>query len=85
MILVHDVVAGAEIGEGLQRAPAQTALARRAAAEDLVVGQEDEAEVAPDEAAAGRRHGEEQLGLLRQLLPRLEQSRLDPAQQVLRP
>ncbi len=51
VVLVDDVVAGAEVGEGLQRPAAEAALARRAAAEDLVVGQEDEAEVAPDEAA----------------------------------
>src|SRR4051812_32997648 len=83
VVLVHDVVARAEVGEGLQRAAAEAALARHAAAEDLVVGQEDEAEVAPDEAAPGGRDGEEELGLLRQLVARLEQSRLHPAKQVL--
>ena len=84
VILVHDVVAGAEVGEGLQRAAAEAALARHAAAEDLVVGQEDEAEVAPDEAAPRRRDREEELRLLRQLLSRLEHARLDPAEEVLR-
>ena len=83
VILVHDVVARAEVGEGLQRPAAEAALARHAAAEDLVVGQEDEAEVAPDEAAPGRRDGEEELGLLRQLVARLEHARLDPAEEVL--
>ena len=83
VILVHDVVAGAEVGEGLQRPAAETALARRAAAEDLVVGQQDEAELAPDEAAARRRHGEEKLGLLRKLVPRLQHPGLDPAEEVL--
>ena len=51
VVLVHDVVAGAQVGERLQRAAAEAPLARRAAAEDLVVGQQDEAELAPDEAA----------------------------------
>ena len=67
----------------LQRASAEAALARHAAAEDLVVGQEDEAEVAPDEAAAGGRDREEELRLLRQLVSRLQHARLDPAQEVL--
>src|SRR5205085_12553774 len=83
LILVHDVVARAEVGEGLQGSAAETALARHAAAEDLVVGQEDEAEIAPDEAAPGGRDGEEELGVLRQLVARLEQAGLDPAEQVL--
>ena len=85
VILVHDVVAGAQVGEGLQRATAEAALARHATPEDLVVGQEDEAEVAPDEATSRRRHREEELGLLGQLVSGLEHSRLDPAQEVLRP
>ena len=85
VILVHDVVAGAEVGEGLQRAPAEATLARHAATEHLVVGQQDEAEVAPDEAAPRGRDGEEELRLLGQLVPRLEHSRLDPAEEVLRP
>ena len=83
VILVHDVVAGAEVGERLQCASAEAALARHTAAEDLVIGQEDEAELAPDEAAAGGRDREEELRLLRQLVSRLQHARLDPAQQVL--
>ena len=83
VVLVHDVVAGAEVGEGLQCPAAEAALARHAAAEDLVVGQEDEAEVAPDEAAPGGRDGEEELGLLRQVLAGLEHARLDAAEEVL--
>ena len=83
VILVHDVVAGAQVGEGLQCPAAEPALARHTAAEDLVVGQEDEAEVAPDEAAARRRDGEEELGLLRQVVARLEHARLDAAEEVL--
>ena len=82
VVLVHDVVARAQVGEGLQRAAAEAAFARHAAAEDLVVGQEDETEVAPDEAAPCRRDGEEELGLLREVVPRLEHARLDPAEEV---
>ncbi len=85
VILVDDVVPRAEVGEGLQRAPAETTLTRHAPTEHLVVGQQDEAEVAPDEAAPRGRDGEEELGLLGQLVPRLEHSRLDPAEEVLRP
>ena len=84
VVLVDDVVAGAEVGEALERAAAEAALARGAAAEDLVVGQDDEAEVAPDEAAARGRDGEQELRLLRQILARLEHARLDAAEEVLR-
>src|SRR6185437_2701596 len=83
VILVHHVIAGAEVGEGLQGAAAEPALARRAATEDLVVGQQDEPELAPDEAATGGRDGEEQLRLLRQVVARIERARLDPAEEVL--
>ena len=83
VILVHDVVAGAEVGERLQCASAEAALARHTAAEDLVIGEEDEAELAPDEAAAGGRDREEELRLLRQLVSRLQHARLDAAQEVL--
>jgi hypothetical protein len=83
VILVHDVVAGAEVGERLQCASAEAALARHTAAEDLVIGEEDEAELAPDEAAAGGRDREEKLRLLRQLVSRLQHARLHPAQEVL--
>ena len=84
VILVDDVVAGAEVGERLQRAAAEAPLARGAAPEDLVVGQEHEAEVAPDEAAARGRDREVEARLGRQLVARLEQRRLDAAQHVLR-
>ncbi len=85
VILVHDVVAAAEVGERLESPPAEAALAGRAAAEDLMIGKEDEAELAPDEAPACGRDGEEKLRLLRQLVARLEEPRLDAAEQVLRP
>ena len=73
VVLVHDVVAGAEVGEGGERAAEAAVGARRPLAEDLRVGQQHEPELAPDEAAAGRRDGEEELGLLRELVARLEQ------------
>src|SRR5207244_13563255 len=57
--------------------------ARDAPAEDLVVGQQDEAKVAPDEAAACRRDREVERGRGAEALPRLEQARLDAAQHVL--
>ena len=60
------------------------ALARDAAAEDLVVGQQHEPELAPDEAAPRRRDREEELRLLRERVARLEHARLDLAQHVLR-
>ena len=58
VILVDDVVADAQVGEGGERAAEPRVRARRALAEDLRVGQEDEAEVAPDEAAPRRRDRE---------------------------
>jgi hypothetical protein len=51
VILVDDVVAGAEVGERLQRAPEARVGARRSLPEDLRVREEDGAEVPPDEAA----------------------------------
>src|SRR5205807_5890121 len=81
VILVDDVVAGAEVGEALERLAAEAALARRATPEDLVVGQEDDAEIAPDEAAPRGRDREQELRLLRQLVPRLEHARLDAAEE----
>src|SRR5207244_1094303 len=55
MVLVHDEVAGPEVGERLQCATPDSPLPGRALAENLGVGKEDEPEVAPDEAAARRR------------------------------
>ncbi len=64
-------------------APADPALTWRPSPEDLGVRQEDEPELAPDEPAARGRDGEEQLRLPWQRLARLDDPRLDPAQQVL--
>ena len=72
VVLVDDEVARPQVGEGRER-PAEAAVgARRPLAEDLRVGQEDEAELAPDEPAARRRDGEEELRLLGELLAGLE-------------
>ena len=84
VVLVHDVVAGAQVGERLKRAPDARGLRPACAlAEELRVGQEDEVQVAPDEAAARRRDGESRLRLLGQRFAALEQRRVDAAQQVL--
>ena len=84
VVLVDDVVAGAQVGERLERAAQRARRARRALAEDLRVGEQDEAEVAPDEAAPRGRDGEDELRLLRERLALLEHARVDAAQQVLR-
>ena len=82
VVLVDDVVAGAQVGEALQRAAGRRGRPRRAAAEDLRVGQQREAELAPDEAAARRRDGE-QRARSGQSSPGVEHARLDAAQQGL--
>ncbi len=82
VVLVHDVVARSQVGEALQRPPGRRRRTRRALAKDLRVGEQREPELAPDEAAAGRRDRERQaLGRL----PGLEQARLGTAEQRLLP
>src|SRR5207302_2456222 len=85
MVLVHDVVARAQIGERLERAAADAALPRRPLAEDLRVGQEHEPQVAPDEAAPRRRDREQQLRVARQSVAVLDQARVGAAEEVLLP
>ena len=85
VVFVDDVVAGAQVGERLQRPAAHPPGTRGASAEDLRVGEQDEREVAPDEAAPRRSDREHEPGLGRQPLPLLEHARLDPPQHVLRP
>src|SRR5207302_9709458 len=51
VILVDDVVAGAEVGEALQRASEARVRPGGTLAEDLRIGQQREPELAPDEAA----------------------------------
>ena len=65
VVLVDDEVAAAEVGERGERAAEPPVGARRPLAEDLRVRQQHEAELAPDEAAAGGRDREEELRLLR--------------------
>ncbi len=84
VILVHDEVARTQVCERLQRAPAEAPLARHAAAEDLMVGQEHEPELAPDEAATCRLDREEEARLARERVAGLEQLRLDAAEHPLR-
>ena len=85
VVLVDDVVPGAQVGEGLERAAAGPPLARRPFAEHLRVGKQDEPEVAPDEAAPRRRDREEKRGLLRQRLALLENSCVGAPEEVLLP
>ena len=85
VVLVDDVVADPEVGERLERPAEPRIAAGRPFAEDLRVGEQDEAEVAPDEAAPRRRHGEVQALLGRELVPLLQPADLEPAQEVGRP
>ena len=81
VVLVDDVVAGPEIGEGLEGAAEAGAGARRTLAEDLRVREQDEPEVAPDEPAPGGRDREEEARLVRQLPALLEPLDLEAAEQ----
>src|SRR5207245_5169481 len=83
VVLVHDVVARAEVGERLECARTGAALARRSLAENLRVREQDEAELAPDEATARGRDGEQELGFARQPFAVLEDARLDATEEVL--
>ena len=83
VVLVDDVVAGAEVGERLERAADPVLGAARLAAEDLRVRQQRETEVAPDEAAAGRRDRVEELGFGGELLALFHDACVDPPEQVL--
>ena len=62
VILVDDVVAGPQVGEALQRAPDPDVGPGRPLAEDLGVREEDQVEVAQDEAAPRRRDREDEAG-----------------------
>src|SRR5206468_1827761 len=64
VVLVDDEVAGAEVGEGLEGTAGWGGSARRALAKDLRVGEQGEPQIAPHEAAPGRRDGEQELGVL---------------------
>ena len=84
VVLVDDVIARAKVGERLERA-ADSGGGARLATEDLGVGEQGDAELAPDEAAARRRDRVEELGFRRQLIAFLEEACFDPAEQVLVP
>jgi hypothetical protein len=83
VVLVHDVVAGTEVGEGLERAAEARVGAGRALAEDLDVRQQGDAEVAPDEAAARGAHDETESRLLGERLVVVEDVCIDLAQEAL--
>jgi hypothetical protein len=80
---VDHVVAGTQVGERLQRTTETGVRSRWALAEDLRVGQQDEAELAPDETSPRRRDREGDLARGRQVVAGLEQPGLDAAKQVL--
>src|SRR5207248_9574441 len=84
VVFVHDEVAGAQVGERLQRSPADAPLLRHAATEDLVIREQDEPELSPHEAAAGGCDREQDLRFGRKLVAGLEHAGLDLAQHVLR-
>ena len=83
VVLVDDEIAAAQVGERLQRSSEPGRVRTGGAlAEDLRVREEDKAELAPDEAPACRRDREEQLGLAKKLLARLERARLHATEQI---
>ena len=75
---MDDVVAGAQLGERLERPAGGCGAAAGAAAEDLRVREEGEPEVAPDEASPGRADREQELRLLGKLLAGLDEARSRP-------
>ncbi len=83
VVLVDDVIACSKVGKGLERATDSVLGATRLPAEDLCVRQNRNPEVAPHEATAGGRDGVEQLGVVRQLVARLEHAGVDPSEEVL--
>ena len=85
VVLVDDVVADAEVGEGLQRATETRVGARRPLAEDLRVRQQRDSEVAPDEPAAGGADDEGERRVGGELLDAVDDVRLDLPQEPLRP
>src|SRR4029453_7421113 len=76
VVLVDDIVARAQVGERLKRPPDRCGPPRRALAEELRVRQERDAEIAPDEAAAGRADSKKHLRLAGEHFPWLDDSGL---------
>ena len=85
MVLVDDVVAGPQVGEALQRPTDPDVRPGRTLAEDLRVGEENQVEVAEDEAAARGRDDEDEAGLDRQLVSDVKDGGVEPPEQPLRP
>ena len=85
MVLVDDEVAAAQVRERLERAPADTPLTRGPLTEDLRIGQQDEAEVSPDQTASRRRDGEHEPRISRQLFSCCNDTRFDAPKEVLLP
>src|SRR4029079_16111744 len=83
VVLVDDEVARAQVGEALQSAADPRVGSRRTLAEDLRVREEDEPEVAQDEAAPRGGDGEEKPFSVRKFAARLEDFRLDAAEECL--
>ena len=83
VILVDDVVARPQICERPQ-CPRDACLARRSPAEDLRLRYERDAELAPDEAPAGGRHGKQQRPVGGEGSTRLQQLRVGSPEQALR-
>src|SRR3954467_5649478 len=84
VVLVHDVVTGAQVRERLEGASADPRLSGYPPAEHLMVGQQREPERAPHEAAPPSCDDEEEVRRARELVARLEQSRVDLRKYVLR-
>ena len=84
VVLVNDVVTDAEVGERLERPPEPRVPPRGPLAEHLRVGKQDDAQVAPDEAAARGRDREQERRALREPVARLEDPGLDLAEHGLR-
>jgi hypothetical protein len=85
VVLVDDEVARAQVGEALQSAADPRVGPRRTLAEDLRVREEDEAEIAQDEAAPRGCDGEEEPFSVRELVAGREDRRVDAAEQGLGP
>jgi hypothetical protein len=85
VVFMDDVVARAQVGEGLERAAGGRGAARSALPEDLGVRKQREPQVAPDEPAARGRDGEEELRVLGESLAGHQEARIHPAEEVHRP
>ena len=85
MVLVHDVVAGPQVGEALQRPAEPRVRAGSALAEHLRVREQDDAELPREESAPDPCDREHEPGRLGQGRAGLEQLGIQLAQQRFRP